>query len=739
MRVLILIKKSIKTLRSYGVKRLLFVIINYIKIWSDYRLSAYDDSDVKEPESPVTHYDIIFINGCDYSLPHPIRYRVDHQLEQLSANNLSCRIIYHQELTLDDVRLARGFIIFRCPHSELIEAFVKKAKVLNKHVFFDIDDLVVDTKYTDMIKFVREMEPGDKRGYDDGVWKMRKTLELCDSLITTTEHLADELRHINPDAFINRNVASEEMVALSQQAYLDEVNARSLQIGRNDKVILGYFSGSITHNEDYEMILPALLRILAENDNVMLMIVGILDVPEELKGFGERIIIHPFLDWKILPRLIASIDINLVPLADTLFNACKSENKWVEASLVKVLTIASTIGAFSQMIENGKTGVLCSNEDEWYTALSKMIHSPELRKIIANEAYNLCIKNTVTMYTGMSLSTHVLEKLKPSAFMVIPGLAISGGVYVALKHSAFLQKHGFDVTVMSMLDSDEWYEFEGHVFPILRDSHQITSKIDKGIATMWTTLAFLENYTQIRQRYYLVQNFETDFYETNCIERLPCNRTYNLFVPIQMITISIWCQAWLRENFGRDSRYAPNGINTEQFYPVKRSFDGKIRVLVEGDCESHYKNVDESFEITNMLDPDKFEIWYMSYNAKPKENYRVDKFLHKIPSNEVDKIYRSCDILLKTSILESFSYPPLEMMATGGFAVVVPNGGNAEYLVDNHNCLLYNQGDIEDALCKIYKICTDDNLREQLYIGGQKTANSRCWKSIEGDILSLYE
>ena len=41
-------------------------------------------------------------------------------------------------------------------------------------------------------------------------------------------------------------------------------------------------------------------------------------------------------------------------------------------------------------------------------------------------------------------------------------------------------------------------------------------------------------------------------------------------------------------------------------------------------------------------------------------------------------IYSECDILLKSSWLESFSYPPLEMMATGGYCIVAPNDGNKE-------------------------------------------------------------
>ena len=129
----------------------------------------------------------------------------------------------------------------------------------------------------------------------------------------------------------------------------------------------------------------------------------------------------------------------------------------------------------------------------------------------------------------------------------------------------------------------------------------------------------------------------------------------------------------------------------------------------------------------------------MSYKAGPKKEYRVDRFLNKIPYEQVPEIYASCDILLKTSLLESFSYPPLEMMASGGFVVAVPNGGNAEYLEDEYNCLLYSAGDIEKAKEQIGRICSDDALRNNLYSNGLTTAKERQWGNIERDILKLYE
>ena len=63
----------------------------------------------------------------------------------------------------------------------------------------------------------------------------------------------------------------------------------------------------------------------------------------------------------------------------------------------------------------------------------------------------------------------------------------------------------------------------------------------------------------------------------------------------------------------------------------------------------NYKNVDESFRITENLDKTKFEIWYLSDHGKPKVWYKYDKFFNQIPHEQVIQIYEQCDILLKSS------------------------------------------------------------------------------------------
>ena len=89
-------------------------------------------------------------------------------------------------------------------------------------------------------------------------------------------------------------------------------------------------------------------------------------------------------------------------------------------------------------------------------------------------------------------------------------------------------------------------------------------------------------------------------------------------------------------------------------------------------------------------------------------------------------------------MVESFSYPPLEMMATGGYAIVAPNDGNKEYLRDGENCLLYKLGDINDAANCINRLISDEKLQEHLYINGLATAQKRDWKNLKDKIISLY-
>lgn len=713
-------------------------------------------------------FDVIFINGCDYSVPHPIRYRVDHQIEELEAAGLTVQKVNAWDMKTDILRHARTFIIFRCPLSDEVESLIIQAKKLNKRVIYDIDDLVIDTAYTDSIPFVKAMTAHDKSCYDDGVRRMGETLKLCDCAITTTEGMADELKKYVPRVYINRNVASELMIDYSNIAIYRRDVLPSLQsssvlpedrvpykraIERRDKkqktqeIRIGYFSGSITHNADFNLVLPALSKVMKTHRNVTLMVGGELDVPDALMPFSDRIVTFPFCDWRRLPNYIASCDINIAPLENTLFNRAKSENKWIEASLVKVPTVASNVGAFKKMIQDGVTGFLCDDCEDWCAVLERLIIDSGLRKSVGESSYLFCHEHCTTVSAAKTIRDIIVKEQFPNLGMVMPSVNTSGGVLVALRHLCILQDAGVDVLILNTDDSTEWLEVIGHRIPVLNrvvpsgklDKCPLSGAIDTAVATLWDTLDFVKRYPRIGKKKYLVQNLETDFYLPGDRLRLQANATY-LNNDIDYLTISPWCEEWLLDRFGQNCKSVPNGLDLASFPHSKRDFSlPKIRILIEGDCGSEYKNVDEAFRVVERLDSERFEIWYMNYTGKKKSWYRIDNFLGKVPHDQISDIYNQCHILLKTSILESFSYPPLEMMATGGYVVAVPNGGNAEFLRDGSNCLLYSRGDIEAAVSCVNRIVNDDRLRETLYDEGLKTAEERDWSKLTDKVVSLYD
>ena len=723
-RVKELAKKTTQTLREEGVVSLTKKGYKFVSFRVGKINRKYDKC----------FKDILFINGC--TLPHPQRYRVDHQIEQLESYGISCDKVDYDKLTLDKVKYFRGFVFYRCPILPVIEEFIKVAKENNKTCFYDIDDLVFDLEHTKMIKFLDTMSKEERDLYNDGVIRMGKTLDLCEYGIASTTRLQKEMGKHLKEVYVNRNVASEEMVKYSEIA-LNEVEKD------DNKIIIGYLSGSITHNDDFKLIMPTIIKLLKKYDNVYLQIVGLLDLPDEMQEVKDKVLTSPFIDWKELPKLIRSIDINLAPLEDTIFNEAKSENKWTEAALVKIPTVASNVGAFKDAIENGKTGLLCNDERDWEESLINLIENKEEREKIATNAYEEVMNKHITTKSGLGVAKFIKSKLRKNICFVLPSPNVSGGVMVAIKHGLILKKKGYDVTLININKEtqkvDKLYENNEYLYVVSNYRTEMLMYIDTMVATMWLTLEFVRKYFNCEHKKYLVQNMETGFYKHGEFERKKANSTYCNIFNIEYLTISKWCQNWLKEDFDTECKYAPNGIDLSIFPVRKREFKRKIKILIEGNCKDFYKNVDESFKITNELDQDKYEIHYLSYEKEPKSWYKVDKFYHKVPHDEVGKIYNECDILIKTSILESFSYPPLEMMATGGFVVALQNGGNKEYLKDMENALIYEQGNIKEAIEKIELLEKDKKLREKLRENGLKTARERDWNKIENQIMKLYE
>jgi len=681
------------------------------------------------------HYkDILFIDGTN--IDFLMRYRIDHLMEQLAANGMTSDAIYVGKLTLDLVRRYSGFVFYRNIPNDTVKQFIELAKFYNKTCFFSIDDLVIDTEYTDSIKAIKSMPKEQRQEYDSGVKGYGDMMRLCSYSMTTTETIAREMkRKGSGPVHINRNVMSQEMIAISDKV-INEVGRDS------NKIIVGYFSGSDTHNVDFQMILPALRKLMKKHSNVYLKLVGRISPPNGLEEFKDRLIFIPYMEWRLLPAQIRECDINLAPLAEnSVFNNAKSENKWSEAALVKTVTMASPVGGFKTEITDGVTGVLANN-DEWFNKLEELLKDAELRNKIANNAYDeVHSKRTTIDAGGRELVKFLREKMHKNVKFIIPSINISGGINVIFKHAEILRENGYDVTLVSLDKLTDPQRLDvlnkNHNVIVERDV-EIDQVIDKIVATHWSTFGFMKKYPNALKQYYLVQGYDSLIYAPGKTDRILANATYSDRTGVQYVTISPWCVKWLSDNFNQKARYAPNGISLDLFPVTKRKYDGKIKILIEGNHRDRLKNIDEAFNITNSLDRDKYSVSYLSYDSQPKKEYNVDAAYNKISPDKVGLIYNKHHILLKTSLLESFSFPPLEMMATGGQVVAIKNDGNAEYITSD-NAVLIKPDHLSDAIVAIERLVKDSKLRDKLRKNGFDITKKYDWLNLTDQIVSLYD
>jgi glycosyltransferase involved in cell wall biosynthesis len=311
----------------------------------------------------------------------PQRYRCIHPAEQLALRGIGCSLCSVTDPSLDErAEQSAVLVLHRVPADRQVERLIRKARGNGSIVLFDTDDLLFDPS-----QWGRMRKPSDLHVVDcvlakDEARRFAKTIHLSDSCIVSTDYLAARVVALGCRAWVVRNAFSLEMLSISERALDERPDATG-------KFVIGYASGSRTHNRDFEEVAPALREILSRHREAELWIVGHLQLPPEWDTLSPRVRRVPFVPWQELPRILSRFDVNIAPLesGDPFCNA-KSEIKWMEAALVGTPTVASRTDAFEHAIEQGETGFLAASPDEWFEHLETLTRDPDLRRKMGEQA-----------------------------------------------------------------------------------------------------------------------------------------------------------------------------------------------------------------------------------------------------------------------------------------------------------------------------------------------------------------
>ena len=131
------------------------------------------------------------------------------------------------------------------------------------------------------------------------------------------------------------------------------------------------------------------------------------------------------------------------------------------------------------------------------------------------------------------------------------------------------------------------------------------------------------------------------------------------------------------------------------------------------------KNTARTVRAVNQAKP--FETWMLTSTKLPWYP-GIDRLFTSVPIDQVARIYRSCDVIVKLSFIEGMFGPPLEMFHCGGTAIVYDVSGHDEYIRHGSNALVAKMHDEAQVVAYLKQLRDEPELLHTLKAGALATA-----------------
>lgn len=340
----------------------------------------------------------------DLNLAQCKKYRVMQKLEVFEQLGLKADYSYYNDMSrsLNLLQVASIVIIYRMKAGTEFNLYLREARRLGVPIGYDIDDPIFDQEiYSDNpnMKFLARRE---RKGLLFNTRDYTAAVAACDFAIASTPVLADLLRRHVPDVYLWRNALDAEAQHFASIARRDRTPWRP------GHLTICYCSGSRAHEADFRVIENVIEKVLEKHTQVHFLVIGYLNMPESLKKFGARLSMLPYGSYAGYLYALAGVDLNLVPLVDDGFNACKSAIRYLDAAAVEVATIASRVGDYVDVVRDGDNGLLAGSESEWLEKIDLMLSDDAARTAMAARALRSSHEEQSTQAIGAGLP----EKLR---------------------------------------------------------------------------------------------------------------------------------------------------------------------------------------------------------------------------------------------------------------------------------------------------------------------------------------
>lgn len=342
---------------------------------------------------------------CDYVRCYMPQINCGYNGSQNSVySKLKSNKVVAQEINDSDI------VVFHRADSVAHHKAAIEIKKAGKLVVFDNDDTA----------FLDRGHPFDEDEELDYVAKAPAYRNIIDNFIlnadgvtTTTEYLASEYRKLNKNVAVIPNCVDPDD--------WEEPNEN-----KTDKVRI-LISGSAAYTLDFEHIKDYLIE-LDKREDVQLILFGLWGKKKRDENpVVERTYKREFAFWDKMPNLehhewveiqdypkkLNSIaaDIMIIPRFESYFNRCKSNIKFLEASMCGMATVAQHFSTNDSPYEKDADYlVLATDAEDWKKKVDELIADKKKRKELAAKArgyvlanYNIKTnyKNWTSFYEGL--------------------------------------------------------------------------------------------------------------------------------------------------------------------------------------------------------------------------------------------------------------------------------------------------------------------------------------------------
>lgn len=284
-------------------------------------------------------------------------------------------------------------IVFQRPVEKEKVDVVKMLQRAGKRVIFDNDDTYKpNSGVPTTMSRVSKVVGGKLINMNKNLWDFIKQADL---VTTSTEFLANEYRKLN-----------NNVVVLPNQ--IDPFNYEEPLRNESKKLRVGLV-GSVASNDEYLHIVDT-LDYLRGREDVEIVVFGLPEKDSEDAKIARKIYKKELDFWDKYAderqpsvRMIdyyftlnqLKLDLMLIPRQENYFNRCKSNIKFLEASMLEIPVIAQGFITKDSPYEelDGKIGFKVKTGDSWIPTVKKLLDDKQLRRDTGKLAKEYTLKH----------------------------------------------------------------------------------------------------------------------------------------------------------------------------------------------------------------------------------------------------------------------------------------------------------------------------------------------------------